>query len=356
MGDGQIRRVNQELLEKVNRQISFKARRFSHMFLTGAFRSLFRIQKSQEFDTPSVFQLEDDPETLLLSRIDTWQLQQFSLALAQDTILARQYQQLSEYELVLMLDVSRSMMLNWWAAYGAPLHLVPQLQSPDHHHLYWTKLFNLKYLAASFLNAARENGFRATVVFFGGLTPYPRFSSREDNSLSQSILHHLDKAFQKLVASKHVAPTEPAILGALREQMEIPSRRLILCISDFMDGVRHLDEAEPRLELGSLMGPLYHVASSHQLLVVKINDDREVKSSGFRTVGHSADTAYFNQEARPQCRPSVAFQQIQDYINLNQAWHENLERALQSHGLFGGTATGTDVEDILTRLFQVATH
>ncbi|HHT9126403.1 MAG TPA: hypothetical protein ACFYD6_11385 [Candidatus Brocadiia bacterium] len=285
LGSHKAQIVNRDLLRRMNRQISLRATQFANTLLSGVFRAIFRIEKAYESAEPETFQLDDDPERIVWSRLNDYQLSHLAISIANEDVVARRFQLFTEYDFVLVIDVSRSMLVNCWSIYGGRPHSDQTREMEESlESLRKTKIYMMKYASASFLHAARNNKFTSWVTLLGG-DRIQEFNSRDNYNLEEFILHRLDEHFGRLVDS---GQTEKPMLDKALQQIARKKRRcIILCISDFMDCVEFATEKKvigkkirrqtpPRLSLQDVLLPLGELANQHRILVLFINDWAEL--------------------------------------------------------------------------------
>lgn len=349
------KKVNVEILRIANEEVSLRATKFANTMLASNFRSIFRIHQSSEFSEPEVYQLGDDPHRILWSRLSTYHARNFATSMANEDILAKRYQLISEYEFVALVDVSRSMMVKWWSIYGSKL---AENEKPRQvEDLCSSKVFLLKYILVSFLVAARTNGFISRVILFGGGKSPTTLSSREEPELEKTVLTYIDDHFDEL-ASPPNKPEDVSLPAVLKEQIEYQRRRIILCLSDFTDGIIHCREKkkEPRLKLRDIAPYFTELAYKYRLLVVRINDQREVKLLSGLPGERIADTPYVDVEKNPKRGKEITIYEKDRRYFIGQAksWYRDLDNALKRYGAILGIAVGgQEIDRMLYRVSAI---
>jgi hypothetical protein len=322
--------INKDIIRAINREVSLKAKKFSDQLLSSVFRAIFRVEQALEFAEPEVFQLEHDPERIAWSRLDSYKLRNLSIAIANEEVCANRYQTFTEYDFVVLVDVSRSMMLDWWAIYDAPnAGSVPQAK------LFKSKLYFLKYILLSFLHAAQKNKFNCWVKFFGR-NRVVTYSSRDDSHLEESILSHIDLHFKSLAKSDK--GETPMLPEALQEVLDHKKRCIVLLISDFMDGARLFDNkglGHAKLGLPDFVPYLAEIAYRHKMLVFRINDAREkIPSETENTL--SVDNPYYDMESEPVLKEGQYYidkKHSKDLRDKLITWQKQLAGTLNSLGI-----------------------
>jgi hypothetical protein len=328
-----IQRTNQEVLRRINREVTLRAARFANALLSGVFRAIFRVEKALEFSEPEVFQLDYEPDRILWSRLDEYHLRNLPRAIAGEEVLASRYRLFTEYDFVIVVDVSQSMMLDWWVQYGGKVMegeifraLPTQRVGGDR-----TKLFLLKYALASFLHAARANDFMACALLAGGGT-VQEYDSRQERNMEEVLLNYIDRHFRHLVQRTSAEP--PKLAEALRRVVARRRRAIVLCITDFRDTLQHIGEDRPSVEMRETLLQLAEIATHHRLLVLQINDDLEMAPQeehirvGTRTCPHLnterfADSHGLNLKAR----------QLVRHRDRVREWNDILQRRLADFGI-----------------------
>jgi len=333
-GKAILTEVNKDVLRAVNLEVSLRARKFSDQLLSGVFRAIFRVEQSFEFAEPEVFRLEHDPGRIAWSRLDSYNLKHLPVAIANEEVCANRYQLFTEYDFVVLADVSRSMMLRWGTVYG-----MPKVQEPVRvwTEFLATKLYFLKYILLSFLSAARKNNFTRSIKLFGA-DRIMTYSSKEDAELEESILYNIDQHFRELAESE--LPEGPKLPDALREMLEYKKRCIVLCVSDFMDGVPRLGQGmrfqEARMELSDFIPSLAELAYRHKVLVFRINDTQERREHEMQE-RVSPDNAYYDMESNPTLLDKgealISPRQSRELSGRVEIWRRRLSRALHSRGI-----------------------
>ena len=344
-------RVNREVLRAINADVTLRAQRLSTSLLAGLFRAVFLVEQSYEYAEPEVFTMDDEAERIDWSRLDAFQLRNLSLAIANEEVTARRFQEFSEYDFILILDCSRSMMLGWWDTYGSPF--VDEETKTSLPRLLSTKLYLMKYVATAFLHAAAENGFRSLVKIFGG-NVVKSVTSAEEPHLRETILEYIDNHFIKLASSQ--APEEPRLIQSLREVLQHRHRCIVLCISDFLDcisllGPRRFGKQSPKVSLQE-MGPLFgEISRRARAMVFHVNDiqeERVLELSEETTV----DTPFCDVERWPGFKRRVGAKATQRLKGDLTKLRQTLGRVLSQFGLrYGSFAAGaiSDVDRLVQR-------
>jgi hypothetical protein len=346
-----IAEINKDIIRAVNREVSLKAKKFSDQLLSSVFRTIFRVERALEFAEPEVFQLEHDPERIAWSRLDSYKLGNLPVAIANEEVCANRYQTFTEYDFIALVDVSRSMMLNWWPIYGATN--TGSVSSPR-AKLFTSKLYFMKYILLSFLHAAQKNKFNRWVKFFGR-NRLVTYSSRDDSQLEESVLNHIDMHFGALAQSSE--GESPMLPEVLREVLEHKKRCIVLCISDFMDGVRLLGKrglGHAKLALSDFVPYLAEIAYRHKMLVFRINDISE-KSTVEMDAKLNVDNPYYDMESNPVPKTDLR-------INLKYSrllskelitWQKLLAGSLSSLGIYFETFDAGSLADIDKAIYRL---
>ena len=345
--------INREAIRRANEEILLKAVNFSNTMLASNFRSIFKVHQSSEFAEPEVYQFHDDPGTILFSRVDSYRAKHFGVSIANEDISAKRYQLISEYEFVALVDVSRSMMLRWWKAYGS------QLAEREYLDLRESKLFLLKYIVVSFLAAAKKNGFTSQAILFGGGVPKTTITSREEPELEKTALIYIDKHFMDLAGSDR--NEEVSLPAVLKEQLEYQRRRIILILSDFDDVIPHLSHKtrkgrllSPRLttrEIRPLIGELAH---KYRVFVIRINDIYEIAYNPIieSTIAEDADTPFLEVESNPGVKRKVKTpDETKLFVHAAKSYYLTLEKELKRSGaILGNISSGKNINNMLMRV------
>ncbi len=345
-----VREVNRNILRAINADVALRARRLSNSLLAGLFRAVFLVEQSYEYAEPEVFTMDDEASRIDWSRLDAFQLSNLSLAIANEEVTARRFQEFSEYDFVLVLDASRSMMLGWWSVYGSP-HAEKGVL--DLRSLTETKLYLLKYVATAFLHAARQNGFRSAVKIFGA-NRVKTVTSAEEPHLDETILEYLDNHFVKM--AKNDIPEEPRLVQSLREVLQHRHRCVVLCISDFLDcvtllGPRRFGQQRPKVSLAEVSPLFGEIARRARAMVFHVNDIQELQVLELAEETLS-DTPFCDVERWPGFTRRVGAKATQ---NLNEALtslRSSLKRTLSQFGLrYGAFSAGAigDVDKLVQR-------
>lgn len=329
-----IRRANQEVLRRVNREIVLAASRFANTLLAGVFRAIFSVEKGYEYSEPEAFQLEYEPERILWSRLNQWQMQNLALAVANEDVRASRYHLFTEYDFVVIVDVSQSILLDWYYDYGG--EMPPRGESPEEDDgeetvRDCTKLYMLKYTLASFLCAARANDYFSYVLLAGG-GRVRGHDSRQDPHLEELVLTHIDEHFRQLVRLKREEP--PSLPEAIRLVASRKRRAIVLCISDFTDLLEYPFGSTPRLPLRAILDPLAQVAEQHRLLALQVVDRRELECRVDQYPGGVKQLWCLN----PECFPDNSLKTVSDHkVRAHslrvQAWNAELMRGFADYGI-----------------------
>lgn len=328
--------VNHEVLRRVNHEVSLKATRFANALLSGVFRAVFRVEQSFEFAEPEIYELDHEPQRIMWNRLDDWWVAHLPQAIATERVLAARYHQFTEYDFIVVADISHSMMLRWWDAYGGePLGKEAfSLDSPDFQ---WqtpgdrTKLFLLKYTLISFVRAACANKFFSVVMLFGNDT-IRTFHSRQEPNLGETLLKRIDGSYENMVQDWR--GERPLLPQALRRVLARRRRSIVLCISDFMDTLQCINEERPRLTFEDVMLPLAEIASHHRLLVLRINESKELepapqKDSTADLRGHEC-----HDGERPDARGGgYSESAAADHVDRVKIWQAQLDEAFARYGI-----------------------
>jgi hypothetical protein len=328
---GNAAQVNREVLRRINREVSLRATRFANAMLSGVFRAIFRIEKAYEAAEPEVFQTDHDTDRILWSRVSPWHLDHLPLAIANEDVLASRYQLFTEYDFVVVADISQSMMLHWWHVYAGRddgANLPTWRVCGDR-----TKLFFLKYTLASFLNAARTNDFVSFVYLVGNGAVRQRDSRREPD-LSDTLLVDIDRHCRDMAEGQ--GPEPARLRDALRRIAARRRRAIVLCISDFTDALQYPGEREPRVSLRSLLLPLAEIAAAHRVLVLQILDRLEIAPQIEPSIKLTPkDCAYVNpeQHAENEKLGTVDQHQLEKHVIRVREFHEGLRLGLAQFGI-----------------------
>ncbi len=325
--------VNRAVLQRINREVSLRASRFANALLIGAFRAIFRVEKAYEFTEPDVFQLDQSPDQILWSRLSESQLSRLPLALINNEILTARYQVFTEYDFIVVADLSQSMMLDWWLSYGGP----PARNEPRRQPPTWkvmgdrTKLYLLKYTLASFIHAAAANGFYCKVLLVGN-NRVVGFDSRQQPDLEDFLLGQMDAQCGQLATT--CAAETPRICEALRQVLALRRRCIVLCVSDFRDTLAHVGEEQPRLRMSDLVVPLAEISASHRLLVLQINERRELQPQVEEIRVGVKNCPYVNGEVFPDNRTRWLSDRVfEPYEARASQWYCELGRQFRSLGI-----------------------
>lgn len=270
-----VSRINEEAISQLNHNILLQAHDFAGNFLSGNFHSLYRIEKSYEFAEPEVYQPEHNPDQILWSKTDLTWLTRLPMAIANEELLIARYQQYTEYDFIIIADVSQSMASDWWPTYGAKISS-KSIHLPRSKNLFGdqTKLFYLKLLLVSFLNAAFKNGFDSSVYLFGD-NSVREISSSQQTNFAESSLLEVDEHFFN--AAKSNKSEKSQLLKALEQVLlNHHQNSIILLLSDFRDTLQHINEEVPQEDSSDLYSLLGELNEKHNLITVQINDLEEL--------------------------------------------------------------------------------
>ncbi len=352
---GNVTRVNREVLRRINREVSMRAARFANAILSGVFRAIFRVEKAYEAAEPEVYQLEYETDRILWARLDAWHMNNMAVAIANEDVLASRYHLFTEYDFVIIADISQSMMLNWWPVYGERLdedmskRPLPKWRVPGDQ----TKLFFLKYTLCSFLHAARINDFISQVLLVGGGKIQQRDSRTEPN-LEEILLVDIDRHCRAMAEMRGPEPTR--LQDALRRVAARRRRAIVLCISDFTDALRYPTEAEPRVPLREILLPLAEISAEHQVLVLHIMDRLEIAPQIELIKLMAKDCPYTNPECHPQQKPlgNVSPESLVEFRQRAETFCLDLHNGLAQFGVkYEQIVSGRDDEQVDKRIYQL---
>lgn len=351
--------VNREVLRRINREVSLRASRFANTFLSGVFRAIFQIEKAYEFAEPEVFGLDHEPDRMLWKRLDGYQLMYLPLAIANEDVLVSRYQLFTEYDFVIVADISQSMMLYWWGIYGGqplPGQDTDSITN-DMETRRWkipgdkTKLFLMKYTLSSFLHAAKTNEFSSCVLLAGGdrVTIY---NSRQEPNLEEAVLGYIDEHYERQVSCG--MEEHPFIIQALRQVLARRRRAIVLCISDFMDTLQCInDRHAPRVSISAIMSPLVEISACHRLLVLQVNDRRELEPQEGEGRFDLKNCPYLNGEIHIKERDyAVGNKDLENYAQRVKDWNNSLHMGFDNFGVkWQHLKADQDDENIDARLY-----
>lgn|SRR3990167_1431174 len=356
--------VNRNILKRINQQISLRATQFANTLLSGIFRAIFHIEKAYEFSETETFQLEHDPERIIWSRLDAYQMSHIAMAIANEDVVAKRYQLFTEYDFIVIADVSRSMLVNNWGIYGGRSY-VDETRSMEENLeiLRKTKLYVMKYALTSFLHAARNNKFMSWVILFGG-DRILEFNSKDSYNLEEFILLKIDEHFENLVES---CQTERPMLPEVLWQVARRNRRsVILCLSDFMDGVEFVNEKKilgkiirrqlfSKLNVRNILLPLGEIAYRHRILTLLINDWAEITHHERTGEVFAQENALQDVEIQPSNETitleSDSANKNVDSINI---WRNNLTGMFQRLGVMHESLiSGKDDDEIDRKIYRL---
>ena len=251
--------IHAELAESANHAISLDAGEISQNLLTGAFRSLFRIEKEAEVTEPGVFQIDSAPANLDVKSMDLAHWRYFALSLLQENLRERRYASFNEYEFCLVLDVSRSISQGWETA------LQDRAGLPWRQHV----LYTAKYLVYAFLRSALHGGYRCHVTLVDQGYQETLHLQDDENQVF-AVLDFIDTyidARSRAIEVPDDAPPWASVLGGLAERA---NPMLVAVISDFLDPLVHGTGED---ELFALLGQLRY---QHRLLVFQVNREEDI--------------------------------------------------------------------------------
>src|SRR5258706_1852397 len=110
---------NQRISNEVNAAIALHAGEISRNLLSGAFYSLFHVERESEIAEPTVFTSDSDPAGLETRRMDYLHFRHLPLFLSNEELLQRRFTAYTDYEFVLIVDVTRSLTQGWLSALDA---------------------------------------------------------------------------------------------------------------------------------------------------------------------------------------------------------------------------------------------
>lgn len=350
-----VQRINQEVLRQINRQITLTASRFANALLAGVFRAIFDIEKGYEFSEPEVFQVEYDPDRIVWPRLNQWQIGHLALAIANEEVLASRYQVFTEYDFVIVADVSQSMMLDWWSMYGGETmprttpRPMPTRTIPGDR----TKLCLMKYILASFLCAARTNEFFSYVLLAGG-GRVREYDSRREPNLDEILLNHIDEQYYQATQARR--QESPMLVEALRRVAARKRRAIVLCLSDFTDTLAYPTQKTPRVAMRSILLPLTQIAAHHRVVAMQIVDESEIdpperQDSHFEV----KNSPYANPECYPENQSaSLSRYRLGKHRREVEAWKIALSRAFGRFGIkFDRIVAGREDELVDKRIYQL---
>ena len=363
-------RVNREVMRRINREVSLRATRFANALLSGVFRAIFHVEKSYEYAEPEIFSLEHDPDRIMWKRLDDNQLRYLPLAIANEEVLASRHQVFTEYDFVIVADISHSMLFRWWEVYGGePMNSSAKsgefadssVRSGDREYFEerWrvpgdrSKLFLLKYTLAAFLRAARNNDFYCHVVLFGGGV-VECYDSRQELHLEETLLDQIDARCEKI--TRLAVEERPLMEEALRLVLARRRRAIVLCISDFADYLRHLNEDHPRIALNEASLPLAEIATQHRLLVLQIMDRRELEPQEMRgsALLDTKSNAYLHGEIAGKRLHEVREGELLAYAQAVQDWQQELQSYMRCFGIKCQLlVAGKDDEQIDRKIYEL---
>jgi len=348
-------RIYKEILSDINEDIIFKAYKLANCFLSGAFRSIFRLPQSYESAEPEVYQPGDSPERILWSRINSYQAKNLALSISQNEILAKRFYKESEYELVLLIDVSRSMMLKWWKIYES--NLVKGKIGTNYNNIILpylknSKIYTLKLLTTSFLIAAKQNNFISKIIMFGGQGSPVEFSTQNELELEKTIIRQIDNHFFKLAVNNLNEPVR--LPSVLKEQCNYYKKRIIMCISDFLDGIIHIGSKEPRMNINDIIQYIAELSYRYRFLIIRINDFREIMHDhDSHPEELFADKPYIDVEEYPEKAIKFAIYPGHRKLFVKNAndWYCNFENNLRKTGAFScNIVAGENINDLLNQI------
>jgi len=349
-----VRQANQEVLRRVNREIVLAASRFANTLLAGVFRAIFNVEKGYEYSEPEVYQLEYEPERILWPRLNQWQMQNLAVAVANEDVLASRYHVFTEYDFVVVVDVSQSILLDWWRDYGG--QTLPDSQSPeeDSREEPWkrTKLYLLKYTLASFLCAARINDYFSYVLLAGGGRVLSH-DSRQDPHLEELVLTRMDDRFREIVQMQR--EERPSLPEAIRRVASRKRRAIVLCISDFTDTLQYPLGSTPRLALRDILDPLAQVAEQHRVLALQVVHRCEVEPPVREWEGEVKDSRCLNPESFPDNKKEkLSVHKLGDHRQRAGAWNADLQRGFARYGIkFEQLVADRDDELVDKRIYEL---
>jgi len=327
-----------DINEILNEDILSKASLISNNIISGAFRSIFRIQQASEFAEPEVYHSGDSPDNIMWSRLTTYQAKNLAHSFAQEEILAKRYQKESEYEFLIIADISRSMMLRCWDFYNSPYikrHLLFDCDEDYVAFYKYSKIYTLKIIISAFLFAARVNNYFSKVILFGGHNPPMEFTSRSEAEIEKTLLQSIDDHFYEM--AKNVTPEDAVLPDILRDQCSYYRKRIILILSDFTDGIHYINEKSKssRIQLDEIIPYIAELGNRYRVQVIRINDEWEIHCP-YSVIPQekTPDTPYFNVEDQPiiGIKNTVYAGHRKYVIHAAKKWYDELDPEIRKCG------------------------
>ncbi len=309
-------KINQHIVNQVNEGIFSKAHEISTDLLTGSFRSLFQVEKAIESSEPKVFEVEDDPQLIWLERMSPSHARYFPQFVALEEILAKRFQETTDYTFIVVADLSRSMRLKWRGIYENT-----ERENSDILIYESTKLYLLKYMICSFFLAAEANGYSCKLITFGGnqITLYNSYNSPD---FAYVALEMIDEHYYRLAEQPQVIE-ECYYVKALEYLTACRFHSyMALWISDFMD---LLYDPEKKI-LPEMMACLTEIHERHRIATIQVNDLLEMDASPRLSLGPECTAWSYEIEKNPEKHPDIMLAgQIpqttpSEKINLQEQW------------------------------------
>lgn len=237
-------RHSRELMDEINSEIAFSAKKISENLLTAVFRSIFRVERSCEADEPSIFQIGDDTDLILFNRLNAVQLQKLPFYIMNEEVLIRSFQLTTDIEFILMVDLSLSMLYRWPLFHLAYTGEYVSLQGINDikEKCRQSKLYALKYLCYAFLTSALQNNFNVKIIFFSNGIDH-EVSSGRDRQFPPFALNYMDDHYLRLYERISGQPNYSEVGGYTNMAFKALHRRKrcsIFILSDFQDGIEEI--------------------------------------------------------------------------------------------------------------------
>ena len=223
-------------------------------------------------------------------------------------------------------------------------------------------MYMLKYASASFLHAAHNNKFTSWVNLFGG-DRILEFNSKEDYNLEELILSRIDDHFINIIdQGKTEKPMFPEVLKQLAKRKR---QCIILCISDFMDGVQFTAErmvwrktrqdVPPKSSIQDVLLPLGELACQHRIVVLFINDFGELtyRETDYETF--SQETAFQDVEScSKNSKITITKDGANKMVDNVKNSHNNLAERFRKFGIMYETlVAGRDDEKLDKKIYEL---
>jgi hypothetical protein len=202
----------------------------SVQYRPGEFLTPARVSRASEIDTPSVFMPWDDPDEIDWARIPPVASLSMGAAIALGEILKTGSRFQAEWELIVVIDLSRSML-------SAPFPLKKGVLGRDGME---TKLGALFKSVGAFIHVAEAAGFILRTLYLagGGVAFEERVLRPKAYALRAMILmrDYLTEALS--IVQEEPETTEHFCLGkGIQQAMRVKSQSFIIVISDFLDPI-----------------------------------------------------------------------------------------------------------------------